>query len=164
MGKQAKKKQKTEGTAKDQQRHNRATRYSCSKNRPIVWDRAVMQDGDIYEVLLPPNTQWDWSRTHDAVTVDDGTTKLMPKKQPNLYEPFDTLLDDFGDNLRGFAEFHKAKIERDVVREGYFKYTVYREIVDHMRPKGKGRETLLTVDSSQNLNVGSPRRRRRRKR
>ena len=161
MGKQAKKKEKT---STDQQKHNRATRYSRSKRRPIVWSSAYDKEGVRHDVTVPPNTQWDWSLTHDAVTLEDGKTKLMPRKpRPKLYEPYDRLMDNWSDNLTGFAEYHGAKIDREIVEPGLFLYTVYHEIPGRSGRKGKTREVILTVESGKNLNFRSQRKRRKRK-
>lgn len=163
MGKQAKKSEKSDAKTENQQRHIRATRYTCSKRRHFVWE-SVQKNGDVHEVTYPYNTQWDWSLTHDAVKLEDGITKLMIKKpRPNLWEPFDRLMDDWTDNLMGFVEYHKAKVNREILDNGRFRYIVYVNYIDGSAPKGKAREVLLTVESSKNLNFGSSRRRRKKK-
>jgi len=160
MGKQAKKKETTNDNHK---KHNRATKHSRTKRRPLVWSSSCDKDGSQHQVIYPNNTQWDWSRTHDAVNMEDGTCKLMPRKQRPLHEPFDRLTDNWSDNLIGFAEYNGAKIDREIVEPGLFRYTVYYELLGKSHKKGENREVILTVESSKNLNFRSQKKRRKRK-
>lgn len=162
MGKQAKKKEKI--GAVNQKNHNRATKHSRTKRRPVVWSSAKDKDGKTRQILVQRNTQWDWGRTHDAVTMENGATKLIAKKpKPHLYEPYDRLMDDWADSLRGYAEYHKAKVEREPLDNGLFRYSVYVDWNDSSAPKGVSREILLVVESRKNLNFGSHRRRRKKR-
>lgn len=158
MGKQAKKKQKTEAQAKAQKRHNRGTRGINTKRRPCVWDtrQEIYKDSDGNEkertvkVTYPPYLQWDWSRIYDAVVDDEGRTRLMrrkPDKQKPLPSPLDTLLEDTWEtDLNDYAERHKAKVERTPIGDGIFRYEVWRNEINKRTNKPE-RKVILAVDS-----------------
>lgn len=169
MGKQAKKKQKSDTQAAEQKIHNRATRFSNTKNRQIIWDKKKRkkENGleDTYLVTYPPNTQWDWSKIYDAAPDQDGTMRLVRKKsdkQPPLYEPYDMLLEDWEDGIRGYAEqYVNAKIEREQLSNGRFIYTVFQKVKDNKNKEVK--LTLLTIESPRNIHFGGNKKFRKRR-
>jgi len=171
MGKQAKKKQKTEAQSKGQKTHNRATRGVNTKRKQIVWEtrQETYKDKDgnektrMVKVTYPNNLLWDWSRTHDAVVNDDGITQLMrrkPEKQKPLPAPLDTLLDNtWEEDLSQYAEEHSAKVERTPLGNGVFRYEVWRNEYSKMTNKHE-RCVLLTVDSPRSVHKPIKRKRK----
>lgn len=163
MAKAAKKKQKTEAQAATQRTHNRATKGNNSRNRPLVWDRRLVKEDDgTYTkdvVEYDSKTQWDWMKIYDAATDQQGVTRLVRKKrekQPPLYEPYDTLLEDWEEGIRAFALDWGAQIDRAQLDNGWFRYTVYQKA-------GENTFTLLTVDSPKNIHFGGRKKFRKRR-
>lgn len=164
MGKQAKKKIKSEAQANTQKRHNRATRGCNTKRRPCVWEtrQEVYKDEDGNEktrtikITYPNNLLWDWSRIYDAVVDNDGVTKLMrrkPAKQKPLPAPLDTLLDDaWEDDLKAYAEEQESAVDRTILGDGRFRYEVWREESSKWTGKPE-RRVILSVDSSRSVHV-----------
>ena len=164
MGKQAKKKQKSESEAKGQKTHNRATRGINTSRRPCVWEtrQEKYKDSDgndavrTVNVNYPNNTQWDWSLMYDAVPDEDGVMRLMrrkPEKQKPLHVPFNELLNDsWEEDLAQYAEEKSAGINRTPLGAGRFQFEVFREEYNPMTSKNE-RKVLLTVDSPRNMHV-----------
>jgi len=164
MGKQAKKKQKTDGQGKTQKNHNRATRGVNTKRRACVWEtrqeNCKDKDGNpavkTVKVTYPNNTQWDWTLLYDAVPDEEGVTRLMrrkPEKQKPLPAPFNELLNDnWDEDLAQYAEEQHAGIDKSSIGGGRFRFEVFREEYD--RQTGKNRKkVLLTMDSPRNTYV-----------
>lgn len=169
MAKAAKKKQKTSSQEANQRRHSRATRGSNSTNRPIIWEHRRMKtkQGFVDDIVeYPSNTMWDWSLIYDAVT-DPYTekTKLIRKKsdkQKPLYEPFDTLLENWEDGLRSYAFHNSAEIHRNQLPDGRYEYTVWKLAWNRLKGEDE-KKVLLTVTSQQNCHFGKKKKFRKKK-
>jgi len=171
MGKQAKKKQKSEAQIKGQKRHNKANRGINTKRRPILWEtrERVKKDKDGNEVIeqfdvtYPPNILWDWSRIYDAVTDDEGITRLVrrkPEKQKPLPAPLDTLLDDtWEEDLQAYADDHNAGVSKTPVGGGRFTHEVWREEYSPITGKNE-RRVLLTVAGARSTKVPTTKKRK----
>lgn len=154
-----------ESKVEGRRRHNPATRYSNSRHKPCVWESYKVKDSEVgkyvrEDITYPSDTQWDWSRIFDAVRDDEGVTRLMPKKNNRLRgldKPFDTLLDDWEEGLKAFADRHDAQIERFPLTSGRFEYEVYRKYINSDGDRDK--EVLFTFTSPKSIYV----RRRRKK-
>lgn len=138
MGKQAKKKQKTEAQAAKQKVHNRATRGINTRKRGALWAKRRFKTKDAegnevertYNIYVPPGTMWD----------PFNPNKMDPKRNPP--EPFDALHLDWAEELTHYAMDMEAKIGRLAVGEGMFLYRVYKgENIDEPD------EVLLEVQS-----------------
>tara|TARA_R100001244_G_scaffold128115_1_gene98972 strand:- start:881 stop:1420 length:540 start_codon:yes stop_codon:yes gene_type:complete len=168
MGKQAKKKQKSDVVGQSQKTHNRATRGVNTSRRLCVWgyeERVTGKDAEgnaltkKVKITYPQNTMWDWTRIYDAVPGNDGVLRLMRRKsekQKPLQAPFDRLLDDtLDDDIRGYAEDHSAGVERTSIGDGRFQSEVFMEEFCLLTNKKKKR-IMLTVVSSSNAHFQKP--------
>lgn len=150
MGKQAKKKEKTEAQAAKQRRHNRATRGINTTKRGVVWARRSFKskdkDGkeiiDEYEVIIPPRTYWDpWDKNKN----DKGRAQ----------EPFDALHLDWREEMVHYiadANAIKEKTEEKMrigkidLGDGEYLYRVYKgDNID------KPKEVLFEIQSRRKL-------------
>lgn len=163
MAKSAKKKKKTETQVAAQRMHNRATKGNNTRNRPCVWEtRRIKDDDGKYRtdvVEYDSKTKWDWSKIYDAATDQNGVTRLVRKrrdKQPPLYEPFDTLLEDWEEGIRNYAMEWDAQIDRIQLDNGWFRYIVYQKVERTVF-------TLLTVESPKNIHFGGRKKFRKRR-
>lgn len=121
MGKQAKKKQKSEAQSGNQKNHNRATRGINSKRRGAVWSikryKAKDEDGKEVErkhyVTIPVGTLWDpWD----------------PNKNDRrkATEPFDSLHLDWREQMMEYAADNNARVGQIELGDGRFLYRVYQ--------------------------------------
>ena len=159
MGKQAKKKQKSETQVQGQQRHNRATRGMNTRRRGTLWavrevpkrdKKGVVQkdeDGNVlvqtYNVYVPPRVGWDiWDKA-----------KNDPKK---ALEPFDSLHLDWREEMMEFAADNNARIGKIDLGEGVFLYRVFRGS-NVLKPD----EVFFEVQSSKKFTLERERKRKR---
>ena len=129
MGKQAKKKQKSDAQNANQQHHNRATRGINTRKRGSVWairkyklkdkEGKVVKDKEgkdverSLEVMVPPRTLYDpWDQN-----------KNDPRKAA---EPFDSLHLDWREEMMHYAADNNARIGRIVLDNGEFLYRVFQ--------------------------------------
>jgi hypothetical protein len=165
MGKQAKKKAKSETQAAKQNHHNRATRGINTTRKQIVWDtkQEVYKDKDgkekvrTVDIAYPPNLQWDWSRIYDVVNNDEGVAVLMrrkPEKQKPLPAPLDTLLEDTWElELAEYASENDAKVERTPLGDGRIRHDVWRNEIDPRTLKEKRRKVIFSITSSRKVRI-----------
>jgi hypothetical protein len=125
MGKQAKKKVKSDAQMSKQKRHNRATRGMNTKKRGAVWAirrykaKEKNEDGEMveversYEVTIPPGTLWDpWD-----------PNKNDPRKAT---EPYDALHLDWREEMMEYAADNNARIGKISLGNGEFLYRVFQ--------------------------------------
>lgn len=151
MGKQAKKKEKTEGVR--QKRHNPNTRGTVKNAGPIwaVREFKYRENGeeftDIREVRVPPNTQWDPFNKQ--------------KFSRDAEEPFDSLRLDWREELMHYvASFEtsgeeKVKVGSITLDEGGYLHRVY--IGDNVEEPEK---ILFEIRSNKKLRLEKRQRRR----
>lgn len=149
MGKQAKKKQKSEAQAAGQKTHNRATRGINTKRKGALWARRFVKSKDEegnevelpYDIFVPPRTMWDpWDRSRN----DERRTD----------EPFDSLHLDWREEMMHYAAEINAHIGRLPLGDGVFLYRVY-----YGNNPREPKEVLFEVESSRSFTLErSPRR------
>lgn len=153
MGKQAKKKEKTETQASNQKRHNRNTKGINTKNQGSLWSirlRKTKEDGKevikTYEVRVPPHTLFN---PDDRMRTAD-----------NAPEPFDSFQLDWREELVHYAADNEAKLGSITLDNGSYLHRVY--VGDNVENPDK---ILIELQSSKKLILEKkgPRRRSRRK-
>ena len=130
MGKQAKKKQKGEEQAANQQRHNRATRGINTRRRGATWAKRQRKTKDkegnevieTYRIEVPPRTYWDpWDQNKND--------------RKKAVEPFDALHLDWRHEMMEYvAEKNetrrqgekKVRIGKLELGNGVFLYRVFK--------------------------------------
>lgn len=150
MGKQAKKKEKSEAQLKGQKKHNRNTKGINTKKQGSLWAIRHFKDDDgklqTYEVRVPHDTKWDpWDKS---------------RYSPRAPEPFDSFQLDWREELTHYANEHEAKIGSVELPDGYYAHRVY------FGESAENPEVVLVeVQSSKKLLIEKrgPRRRSRRK-
>lgn len=158
MGKQAKKKNKTEAQVASQRRHNRATRGINTKKQGALWairEYKVEQkneDGkkevvtETEEVRVPYDAMWN---PFDSSRYSE----FAP-------EPFDALQLNFVEELQHYAVENEAKLDTLTLDNGRYLHRVIKESKNPDDPD----EVLLQIESSRKLMMNrGPRRRSRRK-
>jgi hypothetical protein len=118
MGKQAKKKQKTDAQASKQRRHNRNTRGINTKKKGALWairSFKTKEDGvevtKTYEVRVPPGTLYN--------PFDRG------RYSEHAQEPFDALQLEWREELMHYAAENDAKIGSIDLGNGQYLHRVY---------------------------------------
>lgn len=163
MGKQAKKKLKTETQVSGQKHHNKATRFMNTKKKGVLWairqvpirnKRGQVQkdeEGNVktreHKVYVPPRTGWDYW---------DKSKNDAEKAQ----EPFDALHLDWRQEIMEFAADNSAKIARIDQGDGVFLYQVYRDEPVGEDGKPGGRTVFFEVESTKSLTLERDRSRR----
>lgn len=156
----------TKKTDTNQQNHNSATRGINTKRKLILWERreVVKKSKDeggaetieYVDVKYPPNMMWDWTRIYDAVSNNEGVTRLMKRKsdrQKPLQAPLDSLLNNsLDEDIVGYAEEHNARVVRTPLGDGRFRFEVVTEQADFHTNKNKT-VVLLTVDGARGTSV-----------
>lgn len=126
MGKQAKKKQKTEAQVKGQKRHNSATRGINTKKRGPTWSirqvairnkKGVVQKDEHGKVLT--------EEVHIQVPIGVGFD-MFGKYDENSPEPFDALALDWRQEIMEYAADIGAKVGKIDKGNGIGLYRVYR--------------------------------------
>lgn len=129
MGKQAKKKQKTDAQASGQKRHNKATRFMNTKKRGVLWSirqvavrdkkGSVVKDDDgnvetrEHKIYVPPRTGWDfWDKNKNDAD--------------KAVEPYDALHLDWRQEIMEFAADNNARIGTINKADGMFLTRVYK--------------------------------------
>lgn len=148
MGKQAKKKEKSEAQAQRQKRHNKATRGMNTKKRGVLWatrQRKVKdEEGNEviqnYGVYVPPGVGYD---PFDKQKNDPSAAQ----------EPFDALHLDWREQAMYYMAEENARVDKTDLGDGVFLYRFYRE------SPGGNKEVLFEVQSSKKF-VFEPKKRR----
>jgi len=146
VGKQAKKKTKSDSVLSKQKRHNPSTRGMNTKKRGALWAirsyKVKDEDGNeeerTYRIHVPPRTLYD--------PFDKG------RYSDKASEPFDALSLDWRHELQQWACEIGAKVGNIKLPDGRYRYVVYSGEIVH-----------LVVESSAQFSMSRPRRRRRRK-
>lgn len=152
MGKQAKKKQKTEAQLKGQKRHNAGTRGVNTKKLGALWAiRQVPLRNKKGEVKKDDEGNVLTREVEVRVPVDAGYD-MFAKYDKNSPEPFDSCTLDWRQEVMEFCADNGARVAKIDKGDGVFAYRVYR---DEPNPKGKGmiRNVLFEIESTKRFTL-----------
>lgn len=149
MGKQAKKKEKSDVQSNNQRRHNSSTRGINGKKRGPLWAirsfKTKNEDGkevtETYEVRVPYRARWN----------PFDKSRFLPGAQ----EPFDALQLDWRVEINHFMANKNARIGSITLEDGTYLHRVYKG--DSVQNPD---EILLEVQSASKLVRGRKRSRR----
>jgi len=137
MGKQAKKKDKSDAQAAKQKHHNKATRGINTRRRGVLWslrqrrvkDKEGNEEIRTEKVYVEPNTMYD--------PFDKA------KNDPSIaHEPFDALHLDWREHIMHYVADNEARMETINLGNETFLYRVFKET------PGGNREVLFEVQSA----------------
>lgn len=152
MGKQAKKKQKTETQAKTQKNHNSNTRGVNTKKRGPLWSIRQVPIRD-KKGAVQKDKDGNVLTTEHRIEVPVGARyDMFSKIDKNAPEPFDSLALDWRQEIMEFAADNNARIARIDVGDGVFLYQVYR---DEPNDSGVGtyRKVFFEIQSDKRLTL-----------